>query len=163
MSEDSGVLEGMLELSQCIYNTGGWKQDLKVGEQFRENYNIIKKIATSIRLRSLDRVHEDEQLAVYLLQNTDQTPNPTELKLVLKSVTEYLPNLDIVHVSQTRKDALFEAQQLFPSYFQLHRRMFVLPETDKPEENAWKFQGMLDYNGYSSFIEGIKDIQRMNL
>jgi hypothetical protein len=41
--------------------------------------------------------------------------------------------------------------------------MFLLPRTEKPEENAWKFQDMLDYNSYSSFIEGIKDIQRMSL
>jgi hypothetical protein len=41
--------------------------------------------------------------------------------------------------------------------------MYLLPRTEKPEENAWRFQDMLDYNGYMSFIEGIKEIQRINL
>ena len=41
--------------------------------------------------------------------------------------------------------------------------MFLLPATEQPENNGWKFQDMLDYNGYSSFIEGVKDIPRIKL
>ena len=98
-----------------------------------------------------------------LIRHDQYSPSHNELRLALKEAHDYIPAVSLIHVSSSKKDALFEVQELFPSYFLLHKRMFLLPRTEKPEENSWKFQDMLDYNEYSSFIEGIKDIPRVSL
>ena len=81
-----------------------------------------------------------------LIRHDQYSPSHNELRLALKEVHDYIPAVSLIHVSASKKDALFEVQELFPSYFLLHKRMFLLPRTEKPEDNSWKFQDMLDYN-----------------
>jgi hypothetical protein len=76
-SEEPGLLEGMLQLAQCVHSSGGWKQELRVGEEFREHLSILRKVAATVRTNSLEDVHEEERLAVLLIRHDEHSPLPS--------------------------------------------------------------------------------------
>ena len=83
---------------------------MKVGEEFKEYFNILKKLSASVKSKSLEGVKEDDSIAVVLIRHDQYSPSHNELRLALKEVHDYLPSLSLTHVSASRRDALFEVQ-----------------------------------------------------
>ena len=154
-------VESLLSLVNTISGEEEWnwaESKMATNEAFEEAYETIRRIALDLPFRLSDN---DEVFIALCSFGRDDRDN---LFKFMRASHVNFGDFKFIWGSHENRESLISAQNFFAANFEIQYQIFLTPSVlnkNQAKKNSARFRDVLDYNGYSLFMEDVSNIDRV--